>query len=258
MIMSRRARVAVEQWRGGVFPFRVRHISGSRGVRAGPDELVVVCLARDGAAYLAAFLHHYRGLGAKHIVLLDNGSTDGMVERAVREPGVTVLQTRAPYRNYKVIAKRYLVRRFGRANWVLCVDIDEFFDYPYRRRFPLQSFLRYLNAYGYTAVVAQLLDLFPRGALSPMSPFWRREHRYYDLSEIEEKPYREKYSEQNRTFNDRIVVYHGGIRKTSFGVRPLLTKHPLQFPATGMQYINSHNVRAARVADVSAVLLHYK
>lgn len=115
MRTSGRAREAVEQWRRGVFPFRVRHISGSRHISADSEELVVVCLVRDGAEYLDAFLQHYRVLGAKHVVLLDNGSADGTVEWAVRESGVTVLRTHAPYRHYKVIAKRFLVHRFGKS-----------------------------------------------------------------------------------------------------------------------------------------------
>ena len=53
-------------------------------------------------------------------------------------------------------------------NWVLCVDIDELFDYPFRREIPTVDLLRYLNRCGFTAVVAQLLDLFPkRRSLKP-------------------------------------------------------------------------------------------
>ncbi len=241
-----------------LFPLRVRHVSGPRRVDVGPDELVVVCLVRDGAAYLAEFLAHYRELGARHVVFLDNGSTDRTVEVASAEPGVTVLRTRVPYRRIKVIAKRYLTRRFGRGCWVLCVDIDELFDYPYRSRRPLRAFLGYLRAAGYTAVVAHLLDLFPRGPLRSAGASWRAEHRFYDVDAVDRQPYREKYRGANRPHNEDIDVYYGGVREAHFGVRPMLTKHPLQFPSGGLAYVNSHNVRGARVADVSAVLLHYK
>lgn len=250
-----RALAVGEEW---LFPLRVRHVSGPRRVEVGPDDLVVVCLVRDGAAYFAEFLAHYRDLGARHVVFLDNGSTDGTVEVARAEPGVTVLRTRAPYRRIKVIAKRYLARRFGRGCWVLCVDIDELFDYPYRSRRPLRTFLGYLRAAGYTAVVAHLLDLFPQGPLRSAGTSWRTEHRFYDVDAIDRQAYREKYREANRPHNEDIDVYYGGVREAHFGVRPMLTKHPLQFPSGGLTYVNSHNVRGARVADVSAVLLHYK
>ena len=51
---------------------------------------------------------------------------------------------------------------------------------------------------------------------------------------------------------------HGGIRSSAFQVRALLTKHPLLFPSRGIAYLHAHHVSGARVADVSAVLLHYK
>jgi hypothetical protein len=252
------AEETVHRLRHRLFPWRVRHVHGPRRVHAGADELVVVCLVRDGAAYLDAFLEHYRVLGARHMVLLDNGSTDGTIERAAREPGVTVFRTGAAYRAHKVIAKRYLVRRFGPANWVLCADIDELFDYPQRTRMPLRRFLRYLNAHGYTAVVAHLLDMFPRGPLTGGPGHWRQTHCYYDLTGIETEEYRAKYGDQNDVADERIRVLHGGVRALHFGVRPMLTKHPLQFPAAGVEWVNSHNVRRANVADVSAVLLHFK
>ncbi len=249
---------AAEAGREAAFRLGVRHVSGPRRVTAGPGDLVVVSLVRDGAAYLDGFLEHYRSLGARHVVFLDNGSTDGTVERAAAEPNVTVLRTGAPYAQIRVRAKRYLVRRFGRGCWVLCVDIDELFDYPRRRAVPLGSFLQYLNGRGYTAVVAQMLDLFPRASLAAAEPDWRRGHRFYDLSSVDVEPYGEKFGRWNRASNGGIGIHYGGVREARFGVRPMLTKHPLQFPSGGVRYQSSHGVRGARVADVSAVLLHYK
>jgi hypothetical protein len=249
---------AAHRLRHRLFPWRVRHVHGPRRIRAGADELVVVCLVRDGAAYLDTFLEHYRMLGARHVVLLDNGSGDGTIERAAREPGVTIFRTGAAYRWHKIIAKRYLVRRFGVANWVLCADIDELFDYPRRDRVPLRRFLQYLNTHGYTAVVAHLLDMFPRAPLTECPGHWRQTHCYYDLTGLEPEEYRARYGDQNEIADEQIRVLHGGVRALYFGVRPMLTKHPLQFPAAGVEWVNSHNVRGASVADVSGVLLHYK
>ncbi len=241
------------------FPWRVRHLSGPRQVAATPDEAVVVCLVRDGAAYLGEFLRHYRALGAKHLVFLDNGSTDGTPGLLAGEADVTVLATGAPYRDYKGIMKRYLIERFGRSNWVLCVDIDELFDYPRRAGLPLAGLLGYLNRHGYTAVVAHLLDLFPKGALrGDDGRRWRAEHRFYDNTGLWQQPYQERFGHSNRRSNEGIVIFHGGVRDARLGVSPLLTKHPLTFPPGKLRIDGSHNVFEARVADFSAVLLHYK
>jgi hypothetical protein len=237
----------------------VRWLSGARSVAADDDEFVVVCLVRNGAIYLQEFLRHYRELGAKHIVLLDNISSDGTPELAAGESDVTVLSTPAPYKSYKDIMKRWLVARFGRGNWVLCVDVDELFDYPFRGAVGTADLLRYLNRRGFTGVVAQMLDLFPRGAITEVSNAnWRTEHRCYNLSDVEKESYTAFYNGSNETPAGDLELFRGGIRLSAFGAKPLLTKHPLLFPHRGLAYVNAHHVSGARVADLTAVLLHYK
>lgn len=241
------------------FPFQVRLMSGPLRVSASAEDLVVVCLVRDGAVYLPEFMRHYRELGARHIVFLDNGSTDGTLELTAREPDVTVFRTFAPYKIYKDVMKRWLVTQYGRRNWVLCVDIDELFDYPFRKDIGTINLLRYLNRSGFSAVLAQMLDLFPQAAINKGSGTnWRSEHRFYSLSDLERRPYSAVYGESNHAPPVGLEVMHGGIRSSAFQVRALLTKHPLLFPSRGIAYLHAHHVRGARVADVSAVLLHYK
>jgi glycosyl transferase family 2 len=241
------------------FPQTVEWVSGSRRVGAAEDEFVVVCLVRDGAIYVPEFLRHYRELGAKHIVLLDNGSTDGTPGLVTREPDVTVMRTTVPYKIYKDIMKRWLVTRFGRHNWVLCVDIDELFDYPFRREIKAANFLRYLNRYNFSAVVAQMLDLFPQGTLLDHSTqAWRAEHRFYSLRDLDRCPYSAFYKGRNTAPPVGLDVIRGGIRLSVFQVRATLTKHPLLFPSRGVTYLQAHHVSSARVADLSGVLLHYK
>jgi hypothetical protein len=254
-----RARSFVARARRRVFPLRVRHVAGPTTANSSDTSLVVVCLVRDGAAHLDGFVEHYRRLGAAHIVLLDNGSRDGTLERAATLEGVSVLGTMAPYRAYRRVAKRYLVERYGKSGWVLCVDIDELFDYPYRDRVPLPAFLGYLRARSYSAVVSHLLDLFPRGPLLEVD-VERPEHRYYDISHVEHEPYVNDRSDEDgvSTPDERLRAYLGGIRRKAFGVRANLTKRPLLYPPAGPTWVTSHYLSGAKEADVTGVLLHYK
>jgi hypothetical protein len=91
-------------------------------------------------------------------------------------------------------------RRFGRGRWSLTVDMDELFDYPYSDVVGLGSLLRYLNSGEYTAVVAQMLDMFPEKLLSSVVGDEReladREdeplkelHRFYDISGVRVQEY---------------------------------------------------------------------
>ena len=242
-----------------IFPFKIQLLSGPRRVSASVEDFVVVCLVRNGAVYLPEFLRHYRELGAKHIVFLDNGSTDGMPTLLAGEPDVTVVRTTAPFKIYRDVMRRWLVTTFGRRNWVLCVDIDELFDYPFRRQITPVNLLRYLNRCGFTAVVAQMLDMFPQTAITETSGAgWRDQHRFYSLSDLEREPYAGYYGESNEAAPVGLEVMHGGVRSSAFQVRALLTKHPLLFPSRGISYLHPHHISGARVADLSAVLLHYK
>jgi hypothetical protein len=257
--LERRADAIVARTRRRVLPFRIRHLAGPRTVSSSPTSLVVVCMVRDGAAHLDGFVHHYRRLGAAHIVFLDNGSRDGTVQRAAAFDDVTVLQTLAPFRTYKRAAKRYLVEQYGKSGWVLCVDIDELFDYPYRERVPLNKFLGYLHSRGFSAVVAYLLDLFPRGALLKTA-VEREQHRYYDINDVEREPYPydETDCDRRACASTPLSLYSGGIRKRAFGAHVNLTKRPLLYPPAGPVLMTSHRIRGGEVADVTAVLRHYK
>ncbi|AHY46133.1 Glycosyl transferase family 2 [Rubrobacter radiotolerans] len=243
----------------------VRHLHGPERLASRPDELVVVCLVRDGEPYIEQFVEHYlNDLGARHIVFLDNGSADGTVELASRykKDGVTVLLSKLPYREYSLLMKQYLIGTYGRGVWTLCVDVDELFDYPYSEAVGLGAFLGYLNVRGYTAVAAQMLDMFAEGPISASSggSFLKEAHHFYDLREIREQEYGAVWRADNVLSNERIKILRGGIRKTLFGADAVLTKHPLVFPDGGVEPMvnSSHRVRGARIADLSGVLYHYK
>jgi len=144
---------ALDHVREWIVHHNVEHLHGPEEVTYEPDELIVLCLLRDGRPYVRSFVEHYASMGVKHMVFLDNGSTDGTVEALKKYDNVTVLRSRLPFRNYQLYMRRYLIRRFGKDRWSLTVDIDELFDYPYSDVVSLSSLLRYLNNGGYTAVV---------------------------------------------------------------------------------------------------------
>jgi hypothetical protein len=240
----------------------VEHVHGPEEMEYGPDELVVVSLVREGEHYVRDFVDHHLSMGAKHVVFLDNGSTDETVSTARSLDNVTVLRTELPYKKYALLMKQYLIRRFGKGRWILCNDVDELFDYPYSDRVSLRSFLAYLNENSYTAVVAQMLDMFPEGPLSEedKNVSLKERHRFYDLTNLREEAYDSFWREGNAVSNEEIKILRGGIRKTVFGTNPYVTKHPLVFVDEEIEPLANfaHRVRNARVADVSCVLYHYK
>src|SRR5215216_6090620 len=245
----------------------IEHLHGPQEVDYEPDELVVVCLVRDGRPYVKSFVEHYRSLGAKHLFFLDNGSTDGTVEALKNYDNTTVLRSKLPFKEYDVLFKQYLIGRFGRKDrWCLCVDIDELFDYPYSDVIGLGSLLGYLNSNSYTAVVAQMLDMFPEEPLSDREgnlqdePLKER-HRFYDISNLKRVSIKKNPRLRNNTLqSDEIETFRNGIDNTVFGTEPLRTKFPLVFTDGTIKPFDgsSHWVDNAKIADISCVLFHYK
>jgi hypothetical protein len=245
----------------------VEHLHGPEEVTYGIEELVVLCLVRNGRKYVRSFIEHYASMGVKHIVFLDNGSTDGTVETLEGYDNVTVLRSMLPFKRYQMLMKRYLIERFGRGRWTLSVDMDELFDYPYSDVVSLKALLRYLNENSYTAVVAQMLDMFPE---EPVSDAIRNEdeplkerHRFYDISNVREQGYWEfpfVSGSGNVVSNEEIAIYRNGIQNTVFSTLPALTKHPLVFNDGRIKPVDrsAHSVSNARVADFTCVLFHYK
>jgi hypothetical protein len=256
----------------------IEHLHGLEEIAYGEDELVVVCIVRDGRPYVKAFVEHYFSLGVKHIAFLDNNSTDGTVEALQNYDNVTVLRTKLPYKasggptgnrwTREVLFKQYLISRFGKKNrWCLCADIDELFDYPYSDVIGLDSLLRYLNGKSYTAVAAQMLDMFPEKPLSgraggePDVPL-KELHRFYDISNVKRRrAFKERSDLRNCTLeSEEIELFRDGIRNTIFGTTPVLTKFPLVRLDGKVipMYDSSHRVGNAAIADFTCVLFHFK
>src|SRR5215216_1027265 len=245
----------------------IEHLHGPEEVDYEPDELVVVCLVRDGRPYVKSFVDHYRSLGVKHLFFLDNNSTDGTVEALKNYENTTVLRSKLPFKEYDVPFKQYLIGRFGRKDrWCLCADMDELFDYPYSDVIGLGSLLGYLSGNSYTAVVAQMLDMFPEEPLSGREgnledePLKER-HRFYDISNLKRVSIKKNPRLRNNTLqSDEIETFRNGIDNTVFGTEPLRTKFPLVFTDGRIKPFDrsSHWVDNAKIADITCVLLHYK
>ena len=237
---------------------RVRRVHGPASHPIERDSVVVLSVVQNAADTLPAFLEHYERLGVSAVVLLDNGSTDATVDIARRFGRITVLASTLPFGTTKFAMRRYLLRRYARDGWALLVDADELFEYPCSDRLPLRGLIAYLDRHGYTAVVGQMLDLFPSGALQTTGTetgSLRRQHRLFDISGVRSSDYRFA----NAISNPAIKLHFGGVRGAAFGTKEiLLTKHPLLRPRRGVTLTTSHEVRGARLADFSSVLYHYK
>jgi hypothetical protein len=236
---------------------RIKHIYGPNQVSYEQDELLVICLVRNGELYIKSFIEHYRSLGVKHCVFMDNGSTDRTIEMLCSYDGVTVLQTDVNFVKYESTIRRYLAEKFSKNCWNLTSDIDELFDYPYSSRLSLRNFLEYLNKNAYTAVLTQMLEFFSDIPLSQVSSevddSLIEKYPYYDISDIDKTEY-----SWSLPAHPEIKMHWGGIRKALFGTYSGLTKAALvKMDGKIRTFVGWHHVKNAKVADISCLLKHY-
>ena len=258
-----------EKVRKWIIHYTIQHLHGPEEVSYNSDELIVFCLVRDGRPYVRSFIEHYLSLGVRHIIFMDNGSTDGTTKVASEYGNVTVFRSTLPFKVYQMQMKQYMMERFAYNRWSLCVDIDELFDYPYSDVVGLDAFLNYLSERSFTAVVTQMLDMFSEDPVMDAATHDRDErlkeqYKTYDIANMHMHHYKTHKGIcgfGNSIASDEITVYKDGVKGVVFpGNSPLLTKHALVFlderirPMDG----NAHKASNAKVADITCVLFHYK
>ncbi|HEY0274767.1 MAG TPA: glycosyltransferase family 2 protein [Paenirhodobacter sp.] len=130
------------------------------------DVLVFVTL-RNERARLPWFLRHYRDIGVGHFLIVDNGSDDGSTEYLRDQPDVSLWSTRASYKsaNFGMHWMNHLLRRYGCGHWVLVVDPDELFVYPYCDSRPIGALTDWLDGQDIGSFPAMLLDMYPKGPI---------------------------------------------------------------------------------------------
>jgi len=130
-----------------------------------PDDILLVSTMRNEQIRLPYFLEYYRGLGVDHFLFVDNGSTDGTSEYLTGMPDVSVWRTEASYQRagFGIDWLNYLKRRYAHGHWVLVVDPDEFFIYPFCDTRPIRALTDWLDNSAIRSFSAMLIDVYPKG-----------------------------------------------------------------------------------------------
>ncbi|WP_108484030.1 glycosyltransferase family 2 protein [Oceaniglobus ichthyenteri] len=248
----------------------LKRVHGPAAFDLAADDVVVVTLIKNFSYYMDGYFEHYRNLGARHFVFIDNGSTDDTVERLKSHPDCVVLHSTLPMGIYEGEFRRHAAQTYARNHWVLFADSDEMFDFQGRDILGLSGLAQYMTAHSYTAMMAQMLDLFPRGSIQSYAhtPYETvlADFRYYDLSHIRRYDYTDYdsisfsyYMRTNTPATDQLEFMFGGVRHKVFGELCCLTKHPLVFiDDTVWPCPHPHTAAHVRVADVTGVVKHYK
>jgi len=247
-----------------ITPLGIKHLSGPKRPSLNHQDVVVLCLCRDEEELLPGFLDHYRNLGTKWFVFVDNGSADSTREIISKQHDCSLFFTKLSFRKFKLYIKRYMFKSFASECWSLQVDADEFFDYPHSDLIPMEDLTSYLEKHGYNCVNATMLDMFSAKPLKESSSitgrkFTRNTYPYFDLENVTCTPLIDNLHPTNKLSNHKLNHCKGGIRSAIFGTNNTLTKHPMIRNKNGHPFFrNSHMPRKAHIADFTTVLFHYK
>ncbi|WP_353392892.1 glycosyltransferase family 2 protein [Ruegeria sp. HU-ET01832] len=128
-------------------------------------DTLLMSVVRNEKIRLPYFLEYYRKLGVNHFLFVDNDSDDGTAEFLAAQPDVSVWHTNASYRRatFGIDWSNYLLRKYAHGHWVLTVDPDEFFIYPFCDTRPLRALTDWLDGCAVRSFGTMLLDMYPRG-----------------------------------------------------------------------------------------------
>ncbi len=132
------------------------------------DSILLVAVLRNEMALLPYFMRYYRDLGIEHFLMIDNGSDDGSLAYLSVQPDVTLWSAKGSYKKarYGLDWVNWTLMRHARRHWVMVVDIDEFFVYPFCDTRPIRALTDWLDSYDLSSFPAMVLDMYPKGRIN--------------------------------------------------------------------------------------------
>jgi glycosyltransferase involved in cell wall biosynthesis len=247
-----------------------QHLHGKKTVYLSDTQVMVTLLARNSAYFIRNYIEYYRALGVHHILVIDNGSTDGTIDICREFDNVTVLQNLLPAKHNESGFRTELSQRVAKGGWILFADSDELIELPVSMDDGLTRLVSYCNQRGYTAVLGQMLDHFslrPYDELRDLSYSDAiRALDHYSLNQVKTIPYGDEdgvtfswFLRNNVCVDPGVKFYRGGLRYELFGENPFLSKHSL-VKNLRRAVLMSHPHCASNVilADFTLLIHHYK
>lgn len=147
-----------------------------KGKITDPSQPAVYAIMRDEMFFLPSFFAHYRKLGFKQFIILDDRSVDGTSDFLAAQPDCAILESNYTFSDVvgglKVHQawKNWIPERFLQNSWGVCVDADEFLFLPQEFQ-SVQDFCKTLDERKATAVGALMIDFYPE-SVSDLDRRW--------------------------------------------------------------------------------------
>lgn len=225
----------------------------------------LISLGRDGDHLTKAFLEHYKNLGFKSFIFLDNNSKEECVSHLIDEASaldcdISIYRCNLSYKHFKHSMKNFLVALIPVGTWTFCADSDEFLVLPNGLR-DVTQVIDYLEEKEFDTVQYHLLDMFSDKPLHTLT-----DETEWSLSDLEHHyPYFDISTLRSVQIKESACLQHrGGVRLKHFGVIPLLTKSTFFKKTCETNLRSSHSFLASftsrprKVADFTLFAQHFK
>ncbi|MFT4959094.1 MAG: hypothetical protein ACI92Z_000166 [Paracoccaceae bacterium] len=135
--------------------------------RLNKTALAVICACRNEMHRLPAFLAHYRKLGVKCFLFVDNMSNDGSREYLLKQKDCVTFSADTHYKAGRCATTWQItvLANLRVGSWSLIADVDELLVYPgWDNRKTLPAFVKSADK-GVDAFRVQMIDMYPKGPL---------------------------------------------------------------------------------------------
>ncbi len=133
-----------------------------------PGAKLLMTMGRDENTRIPYFLEYYRKLGIDHFLFVDNQSEPAMADIMANEPDVSLWHSDEAYADtrYGVDWMNALLSKHAVGHWVLTVDLDEFFVYPFMASRSYGELLSFLDDSEKPSLFTLLVDMYPEGPIA--------------------------------------------------------------------------------------------
>lgn len=237
-----------------------------RTSRIKPGTRLLMTMGRDENMRLPWFLDYYRKLGIDHFLIVDNQSDPPMADVLAGEEDVSLWHSDEAYAStrFGVDWMNALLSAHAVGHWVLTVDLDEFFVYPFMESRSYGELLAYLTDSERHGFYTLLVDMYPEGPIA-------NAHVPSGGNPLEYAPFFDRCGYYSLKGGHEDTFVRGGPRLRAFNsgdytAAPALNKTPLiKWQSRFAYYLSTHvaypamlNHAHKKVQEPTGALLHFK